>query len=303
MSAEPQPRGAAAETSAESPLVLWSACVIAHDLIDRAEALSAGNYTGMSALCGDFAALERKGWTLDKVAAELRAREARILVIDPFLAWYPTFRVGDDGGSHADSLNTSEENVLRYADAVGAESMTLLTPFSGEPAPLQSVIEALGAFADRARAHGLRVHLEVVPTSQVPDLATGWTIIREVDRPNAGLVLDTFHLGRSGCVPQELDEIPREKVFHVQLCDAPRAPRVPDYFEEAVTYRDFPGDGELGVAEYVRHLSRNGGFPRMGPEIFSPELTELTPAAAGGICAERTRSFLADLSASDKSPL
>lgn len=301
MSADPAAASGDADESLPVPLVLWSACVITHDLMDRAEALPAGAYTGMSALCGDFAALERQGWTLQRVAAELRAREARILVLDPFLAWYPGFRVGDDHGSHAHSLNTSEENVLRYADAVGAESMTLLTPFAGEPAPVDAVIEALGAFADRAATHGLRVHLEVVPTSQVPDLATGWKIIREVDRANAGLVLDTFHLGRSNCDPQDLDQIPLGKVFHLQLCDAPRLPRVPDYFEEAVTYRDFPGEGELGVAEYARHLTRGHKLPPVGPEIFSPEVVALAPAAAGRLCAQRTRAFLADLVSDDVS--
>ncbi|HEY1777723.1 MAG TPA: sugar phosphate isomerase/epimerase family protein [Solirubrobacteraceae bacterium] len=278
--------------AAEPALTLWCGCVISHDLYARAEAVTAGGYTAMSALCGDFAALERSGSTLAQIAAELRAREARVSVIDPFLAWYPSFNVGDDAGPHADSLNTTEENMLRYADAVGAESMTLLTPFSGDPAPRDQVVQALGALADRVAEHGLRVHLEVVPTSQVPDLETGWGIIREVDRPNAGLVLDTFHLGRSGADPAMLDEIPLEKVFHLQLCDASREPVVADYFEEAVTYRDFPGEGELGVADYVRHLYRDGRLPTCGPEVFSPELTTLSAADAGRLCAERARSFL-----------
>ena len=277
------------------PLTLWCGCVISHDLYARAEAVQAGGYTAMSALCGDFAALERAGSTLAQIAAELRAREARVTVIDPFLAWYPSFTVGDDSGPHADSLNTTEENMLRYADAVGAESMTLLTPFSGSPAPHAQVVDALGSLADRVGAHGLRVHLEVVPSSQVPDLPTGWSIIREVDRPNAGLVLDTFHLGRSNCEPQMLDEIPLAKVFHLQLCDATREPVVEDYFEEAVTYRDFPGEGELDVAEYVRHLYRDGQLPTCGPEVFSPELTTLSAAEAGRLCAQRARDFLGGL--------
>ena len=288
-----------ADAAGEHALTLWCGCVFSHDLYTRAEALHAGGYSAMSALCGDFAALERSGSSLEQVAAELRAREARVSVIDPFLAWYPTFNVGDDAGPHADSLNTTEQNMLRYADAVGAESMTLLTPFSGSPAPREQVVEALGALADRVAAHGLRVHLEVVPTSQVPDLPTGWDIIREVDRPNAGLVLDTFHLGRSGCEPAMLDEIPLEKVFHLQLCDAPREPVLADYFEEAVTYRDFPGEGELDVADYVRHLYRDGRLPTCGPEIFSPQLTTLGAADAGRLCAERARAFLSGLSLGD----
>jgi sugar phosphate isomerase/epimerase len=282
-----------AEAASGPPLFLWCGCVSSYDLLSRAEALHAGGYVATSALCADFAALEEQGWSPSRIAAELRAREARVTVLDPFLAWYPGWT--NDTGEHAAALNATEDDVFRWADAVEAESMSVLTPFSGTPAPMSEVVEALGSFGDRAAAHGLRLHLEVIPTSHAPDLETGWSLIREVDRANVGLVLDTLHLGRGGCDPRMLDEIPLEKVFHIQLCDAPRTPRVADYFEEVVTYRDFPGEGELGVGALVRHLIRDGTVPMCGPEVFSPELRTLPVAEAGRLCAEKTRSFLSGL--------
>jgi len=54
-------------------------------------------------------------------------------------------------------------------------------------------------------------------------------------------------------------------------------------------------DGELGVAEYVRHLTRDGARPEMGPAVFSAELRALEPAAAGRLCADRTHAFLTAL--------
>jgi 4-hydroxyphenylpyruvate dioxygenase len=132
----------------------------------------------------------------------------------------------------------------------------------------------------------------VIPTSHIPDMPTGWRIVEAVDRPNVGLVLDTFHLGRSDCDPELLDSIPLDKVFHVQLCDAPAVPTIEDFFEEAVTARLFAGDGELDAAEYVRHLYRDGTHPLMGPEVPSDQLRALTPVEAGRLCAEKTRAFL-----------
>ena len=79
------------------------------------------------------------------------------------------------------------------------------------------------------------------------------------------------------------------------MCDAPVEPRFEDYFEEAVTERDFAGDGELHVDEYVRHLTRGGVQPEMGPEVFSAELRSLSPADAGRLCGSRTRTFLDSL--------
>lgn len=282
------------QAPAATPLFLWAACVATHDVLARAEALQAGGFRAMSILCADLEELERsRGWDAARVAAELRARDARVAVIDPYLDWYPGWDAATAGGAHAAGQRASESDVLRYADAVGAESVSVLGPFSGDAAEPAAVVEALGAFADVAAGHGLRLHVEVIPTSHIPDVPTGWELVQAVDRPNVGLVLDTFHLGRSGCDPSYLDRIPLERVFHVQLCDAPLEPRVPDYFEEAVTERDFAGDGELGVAEYVRHLTRDGGRPEMGPEVFSAQLRALEPAAAGRLCADRTHAFLA----------
>ena len=102
------------------------------------------------------------------------------------------------------------------------------TPYTGDPAPVEEVVDALGRFADRAAEIGLLLHLEQIPTSMVPDLGTALEIVRGVDRPNAGLVLDTFHLARSGCTPEELSAVDPATVFHVQLCDGPATPRVAD---------------------------------------------------------------------------
>jgi sugar phosphate isomerase/epimerase len=276
------------------PLVLWAACVASHDILARADAIHAGEFSGMSVRSADLAKLEQSsGLAIERIASELRAREAPIIVIDPYFGWYPDWQPAT--GPRAELLNTSADAVLRYADALAAQSVTLVTPFAKPAAPRAQVVQGLGEFADTAAQHGLRVHLEPVPTSAVPDLATAWTIIREVDRPNAGLVLDTFHLTRSRTDPALLDAIPHEKVFHLQLCDGPLHPAMDNYLDEASTCRTFPGDGEMPVAQFVQRLIRGGSLPPTGPEIFSPSLAHLTPAEAGRACARRTRDFLASL--------
>ena len=67
--------------------MLWAACVIAHDLVDRADAAVAGGFGTMSALCADLLTLDRQGADLARVSLELRARGVRVSVLDPFLAW------------------------------------------------------------------------------------------------------------------------------------------------------------------------------------------------------------------------
>jgi sugar phosphate isomerase/epimerase len=272
-------------------LVLWAGCLMYRDVLARAEAVSAGGFDCMSILCGDLVAHERRGGSVRALARELQVRGAPTPILDPFLGWYPGWTGSAVTGANGDSLNVGAEAVLRYAEQIGARSVSVLTPFEGVPAPHQAVVDALGAFADRAAAIGLRLHLEVIPTSMAPDLISGWRLVAGVGRPNVGLVLDLFHLGRSGCTAQELAAVPADRVFHVQLCDGPAEPRVSDYFTEAVTTRDFAGEGELGVAELARCLDAMGALGNVGPEVFSPELSAMPAADFGRLCRAKTDMF------------
>jgi sugar phosphate isomerase/epimerase len=282
------------------PLVLWAACLLPRDLVARSEALVAGGFSAMTASPEDFIMLEtERGWTLEQTATELRAREAPITVIDGYLGWYPGWNPEAFEGPHAAALNATSDAILRYADVLGADSITLLGPFDGgAPAPAAEVSEALGKFADLAGQHGLRIHVEVVPTSRVPDLQIGWEIVRQVDRDNVGLILDTFHLARSGCTTSLLDQVPLGKIFHLQVCDGPITPLMDNYLEEVVTHRVFAGDGELPVAELVQSIARRGPLPPIGPEVFSEEVWAMPPDVAGRLCANRTREFLAGVKSS-----
>ena len=85
------------------------------------------------------------------------------------------------------------------------------------------------------------------------------------------------------------------KVFHVQLCDGPVTPRDPDYYTEAVTYRDFPGEGEMPIAELTRCLEDIGALGHVGPEVFLDELEAMAPAEAGRLCRAKTDAFLASV--------
>jgi sugar phosphate isomerase/epimerase len=269
------------------------------DLLARADATVAGGFACMSVICGDLVAHERAGGSVRQLARELEARGAPIPILDPFLAWYPGWTGPQISGYQGDAQNVDADTVLRFAEELGARSLSVLAPFHGSPAPREEVLDALGVFADRAAAIDLLLHIEVIPTSMVPDLASGWDMAEGVGRDNVGLVLDTFHLGRSGTTAEDLSAIPADRIFHVQLCDAPREPRLPDYFEEAVTIRDFAGDGELGVLGMARCLDAMGALDNVGPEVFSAELDAMSPVEVGQLCRTKTDLFLDAVSASD----
>jgi len=138
--------------------------------------------------------------------------------------------------------------------------------------------EGFAALCDEAAEHGLRVALEFFPFSNVPDLATAWSIVSQANRPNGGLVLDIWHYVRSGRDDDLLARIPAERVYTVQLSDGPaKAPD--DLAAEAMYGRLLPGKGEFGVASFVSRLDRMGVRAPCGPELYSPSFDQRPVAA------------------------
>jgi len=116
--------------------------------------------------------------------------------------------------------------------------------------------ERFAALCDFARPLGLGIDLEFVSWTQTPDLAGATGVLREVRRPNAGILVDTLHFARSGSSLEELRKLPREWFRYAQVCDAPaQAPKTRDEVIHAARFeRLFPGEGGLGVREILACL-------------------------------------------------
>jgi len=279
-------------------LVYWASNSMPHHVLDRAEAVGPGGYAAMSCMVGDLAAWEDSGRSIADLRRELDAREVRVTTIDPYLAWYPGFDPEHPTGvaaKHREHLVMTEEKLFRWAEALGAVHVSTLGTFDGPAVPFDEAVEALGGFADRAAAHGIRPHLEQIPTTKVHDLDDALAFVRAVDRPNLGLLLDTYNLGRAGVPPQELDAVPLELVFQLQLADGEGLEDGADYFADAFNRRTLPGEGSFPDVEMIAALARQGPLPPMGPEVLNPELHALAPREAGPLAAAATRRFLREV--------
>lgn len=87
-----------------------------------------------------------------------------------------------------------------------------------------------------------------------------------VNSPALGLVLDSFHILALGDT-LTLDDIPLEKIFFVQLADAPRKGLPVEAWSRH--YRCYPGEGELPLAPFVRTLADKGYVGPWSLKIFS----------------------------------
>lgn len=114
---------------------------------------------------------------------------------------------------------------------------------------LARATDRFGRLCDMAAAYGMGVDLEFIAWSQVPDLATAARIVGEVDRPNAGILVDMLHFQVAGATTQELSALPSQWFRYVHLCDAPAltADQTDELFHVMRHERRFPGDGAIDV--------------------------------------------------------
>jgi 4-hydroxyphenylpyruvate dioxygenase len=125
----------------------------------------------------------------------------------------------------------------------------------------------LGALAaDR----GLRVGYEALAWGRhVDDHRDAWEVVRRADHPNVGLILDSFHSLARGIGADTIRRIPGDRIFFVQLADAPAIPM--DLLYWSRHFRCMPGEGDLDVAGFVRAVMATGYAGPLSLEIFNDQ--------------------------------
>jgi sugar phosphate isomerase/epimerase len=205
------------------------------------------------------------------------------LVIDPIMGWCGTERLPGPWGA----LSTDE--VLDIAADIGAVAMTALGPFE-TGITVQEVARSYGDLCDRAGEFGARVHLEFMPGTAIGDLGTACDVVEAAGRENGGILVDTFHFFRGNPDPAALARVPGDRIFAVQVSDAP-AEFDGDY--AAATFnRLLPGDGAFDLTGLLAALDRCGGLRWVGAEVISPATAAMPPAAAATEATERIRAII-----------
>ncbi|OJY68083.1 MAG: 3-keto-5-aminohexanoate cleavage protein [Sphingobium sp. 66-54] len=119
-----------------------------------------------------------------------------------------------------------------------------------------------------AKDYGILVGYEALAWAPIiNDHRDAWDLVRAVDHPNVGILLDSFH-SLSRKVPSEsIREIDPNKIVYVQLADAPILDM--DYLYWSRHFRNLPGQGSFDVTSYVTELMRIGYDGVLSLEIFN----------------------------------
>ncbi|MGW5211744.1 bifunctional sugar phosphate isomerase/epimerase/4-hydroxyphenylpyruvate dioxygenase family protein [Streptomyces sp. NPDC004051] len=146
----------------------------------------------------------------------------------------------------------------------------------------------LSELADLAQDFGIRVAYEALAWGRhVSTYDHAWRIVEAAGHPALGTCLDSFHILSRGSDPKGIEDIPGEKIFFLQLADAP-LPAM-DVLQWSRHHRCFPGQGGFDVAGLVRHVLRTGYDGPLSLEVFNDVFRQ---AEAAPTAVDARRSLL-----------
>lgn len=172
---------------------------------------------------------------------------------------------------------------------LGAEQMLICS--SVHPQALGGIDRAaddLAELAETAAGRGIRLGYEALAWGRhVNDHRDAWEIVRRADHPSLGIILDSFHTLSRGIDPETIRRIPGDKIFFVQLADAPLIGM--DLLYWSRHFRNMPGEGDLPVVDFMRAVAATGYDGPLSLEIFNDQFRG---GSAEGIARDGHRSLV-----------
>ncbi|HEY6861339.1 MAG TPA: bifunctional sugar phosphate isomerase/epimerase/4-hydroxyphenylpyruvate dioxygenase family protein [Pseudolabrys sp.] len=148
------------------------------------------------------------------------------------------------------------------------------------------------ALGERAAKRGLRVGFEALAWGRhINDYRDAWEVVRRADHPAIGLVLDTFHTCARKTDLKPLHAIPSDRIFLVQLADAPWLDM--DVLSWSRHFRCFPGQGDMPLVEFMEAVLVTGYDGEFSLEIFNDQFRAGSPRSVA-VDGQRSLVYLMD---------
>jgi 4-hydroxyphenylpyruvate dioxygenase len=254
---------------------------ISGSLPEKLDAIAKAGFSGIEIFEQDFIAHDGPP---REVAQMIRDRGLTIPLFQPFR---------DFEGLPGDLRRKVFDRAERKFDLMQELGTDLVLVCSSvHPEALGGIDRAADDFAelgDRAAARGLRVGYEALAWGRhVNDHRDAWEVVRRADHPSVGLILDSFHTLARRIDPDTIRRIPGDRIFFVQLADAPAIEM--DLLYWSRHFRNMPGEGDLDVTGFMRAVMATGYAGPISLEIFNDQFRGGSPET---IARDGHRSLIA----------
>jgi 4-hydroxyphenylpyruvate dioxygenase len=145
----------------------------------------------------------------------------------------------------------------------------------------------LSELGERAAKRRLRVGYEALAWARHTfDHRDAWSLIRDINHPSIGLILDSFHSLARDIPSASIGDIRVDKLFFVQIADAPRLTM--DYLSWSRHFRNMPGQGDLPLTDFAEAIHRLDYRGYWSLEIFNDRFRA---GSASGVAVDGFRSL------------
>lgn len=232
-------------------------------LEERIAAATDAGFTGFGIVAHDLQAYLANGGTFRALRRTLEQHGVTTVELEFLVDWWlpETARAASDA-----TLGL----LLEAAGELGARDVKIGPDITGGALDLDLTAAGLRRVADAFARHGTVVAMEFMPFSNIPTLSDGLEVVRRAAHPNAGLMVDIWHLFRAGDTLEDLAAVPLELITGVELNDAP-AEQVGSGYEDTVLRRQLCGQGDFPVVPFIQTLTRMGWSGPWGLEIINEQ--------------------------------
>lgn len=229
-------------------------------LPEKLEAIAAAGFDGVEIFENDLLYYDGSPREVRQMCADLGIA---ITLFQPFR---------DFEGCRRDRLARNLERAERKFDLMQELGTDLVLVCSNASADCvgdeRILLDDLSLLAEHAGRRGLRIGYEALAWGRhVNTWQQVWNLVRQVDHPNLGVLLDSFHTLSLKGDPSAIAEIPGDKIFFVQMADAPILAM--DVLEWSRHFRCFPGQGEFDLAGFLAPIIKSGYTGPLSLEIFN----------------------------------
>jgi sugar phosphate isomerase/epimerase len=231
-------------------------------IAERLDAIASTGWSGFGLAHDDLAAAKS---TLGFPALRRLIDDAglRYVEVELLSGWW------DESLSH--QWRPQFDLLLEAAETLGARFIKVGTSMGTPLDDIDFLVEPLRRLTAEAALRGTRIALEPMPFSMVGSVPAAADLMRKVDMPGCGLVVDYWHVFRAGTTLDELSaSLSADQIFGVELNDAD-AEIKGTLFEDTRDNRRLCGEGDQDVAGFITTLQAIGFNGPWGVEILSEQ--------------------------------
>jgi 4-hydroxyphenylpyruvate dioxygenase len=235
---------------------------ISGGLAEKLEAIAAAGFQGIEIFENDLLSFDG---TPTDVGKRIRDLGLSLVALQPFRDFE-----GMPDEQRARTFDRAERK-FDIMQELGTDMLLVCSNVS--PLSLGGVDRAAADFhelGERAAKRGLRVGFEALAWGRhINDYRDAWEVVRRADHKAIGLVLDTFHTFARKTDLKAMRSIPGDKVFLVQVADAPWLDM--DVLSWSRHFRNFPGQGDLPCVDFMEAVQATNYAGPLSLEIFNDQ--------------------------------